>query len=957
MDVFDLMAKITLDSSEYESGLRGASEKTSSFGDSLKSGLGTAAKVGAAAITAVGSATVAATAALAKGVASIADYGDNIDKMSQKMGMSAESYQEWDAVMQHCGTSIESMQTSMKTLANAAETGKDAFDRLGISQEQIANMSQEELFSATISALQNVEDTTERTYLAGQLLGRGATELGALLNTSAEDTQAMKDRVHELGGVMSDEAVKSAAAYKDSLQDMQTAMAGLGRGMLSDFLPSVTTVMDGLTEVFGGNGDTGVAMIADGFDQIIDDINTKLPEFISIGGQIAGTLGSSLLENLPAMMEVGSSIISEIGQAIVNGAPLLLDSAVQIITNLAGDLSENAEAIVDGAITLVTTLGHGIIDAASAAWEVITSFGSAIMSKASGLLSGGEEMVTQTINGVLEEIPSLITGATEIVESMLQFLVDEAPGLLESGSELVGNVVDGVLNNLPAISAAAVGAVDSLLDFIVANAPTLLESGLELLSNVVQGIIDNLPQLVTAAAELVANLIATIGEHLPEILETGYTILGQLIAGLIKAIPDLVVATLQINSSIVDTFLQQDWGSIGSNIISGIASGIRNGVSSIISAAQDAAQSALNAAKNFLGIRSPSRRFRDEVGVMITQGIAAGMIDRAALDALQESADIVTTSLAKMFGVDTNDSETMKAVEAWKDAWEGGLDDTLKTMEHKLFLMRKNGSGSPSAMVAMYKQMQDKVHQQAEQARALGLSEDDAYIQELQRKWWAYNDEIQDINQETISGVYEVAKAMQQAYDEAFDKIAKKQEALTNKLTGYTSLFASVTSGVTGRTYVELQDVGRQTQTIEQYGAVLDSLRERGIGDALMQQILSLGIDEGLAYGKKLLSLSDNGWSNYMTAYDKNRQVAADIAARYYQPEYDALNGVTGSDKTVDLDEEQVGLLRRIAESFQNSDQKIVFNIGDREVAEAIFDQLVLVGKERGYNILGGATA
>ena len=112
--------------------------------------------------------------------------------------------------MQHCGTSIDSMQSSMKTLATAAETGNDAFEVLGLTQEQIAGMDQEQLFSATITALQQVEDDTQRTYLAGQLLGRGATELGALLNTSAEDTEAMRQAVHDLGGVMSNDAVAAA---------------------------------------------------------------------------------------------------------------------------------------------------------------------------------------------------------------------------------------------------------------------------------------------------------------------------------------------------------------------------------------------------------------------------------------------------------------------------------------------------------------------------------------------------------------------------------------------------------------------------------------------------------------------------------------------------------------------------------------------------------------------------
>ena len=288
MDLFDLAAKITLDSSEYEKGLDNAKGKTNGFASTIGNGLKTAAKVGVAAVAAVGTATTLMAGAIVKGVGATAEYGDNIDKMSQKMGLSIEAYQEWDAVMQHSGTSMESMQASMKTLANAVENGNKAFQRIGLTQEELANMSQEEIFDATIAGLQNVEDETERTYLAGQLLGRGATELGALLNTSAEETQAMKDRVHELGGVMSDEAVKSAAAYQDQLQDMQTAFSGLSRNMLSEFMPSMTTVMGGLTEIFSGNSGTGLAMIEDGINQIVDNISLMLPNFIEIGSDIVG---------------------------------------------------------------------------------------------------------------------------------------------------------------------------------------------------------------------------------------------------------------------------------------------------------------------------------------------------------------------------------------------------------------------------------------------------------------------------------------------------------------------------------------------------------------------------------------------------------------------------------------------------------------------------------------------
>ena len=90
MDVFDLVAKLKLDSSGYEEGLQNAETKGLTFGSGLKK----AATVGAAAVAAVGTAAIAAGTALAKGTGDVAAYGDNIDKMSQKMGISAQAYQE-----------------------------------------------------------------------------------------------------------------------------------------------------------------------------------------------------------------------------------------------------------------------------------------------------------------------------------------------------------------------------------------------------------------------------------------------------------------------------------------------------------------------------------------------------------------------------------------------------------------------------------------------------------------------------------------------------------------------------------------------------------------------------------------------------------------------------------------------------------------------------------------------
>jgi hypothetical protein len=71
-------------------------------------------------------------------------------------------------------------------------------------------------------------------------------------------------------------------------------------------------------------------------------------------------------------------------------------------------------------------------------------------------------------------------------------------------------------------------------------------------------------------------------------------------------------------------FFEIDWGSLGSNIVKGIANGITSAVGFIKDAAKSAASAALNAAKGFLGIGSPSKLFRDEVGFHMGTGVQEG---------------------------------------------------------------------------------------------------------------------------------------------------------------------------------------------------------------------------------------------------------------------------------------------------------------------------------------------
>ena len=411
-------------SSEVEQALGG--EKIGlNTGNKIASGLSSALKVGGIAASALAAAGTAVTGMLVSQTKEVAEYGDNIDKMSQKMGLSATAYQEWDAIMQHSGTTIDAMKAPMKTLANAAQSGSDAFQKLGISEQEVATLSQEDLFSKVITGLQGMEEGTERTAIASDLLGRGATELGALLNTSAEDTEAMRQAVHDLGGVMDDEAVKASAKYQDTLQDMHTAIDGVKRGLVTDLLPGVTTVMEGLTAVFTGDSN-GVAKISEGLNSIVTGISEKIPELLEVGGSIVSSLLSAIMDNLPQLITAGINLIVELGKGLLEALPQLCEQIPVIVEGLVTALTENMPTIVTAGYEILIALGKGLIQSipvlVKSVPQIVTAIAQSIKGAVGTIAAAGKELVSGLWKGMQEKTDWLKNKIKSWVGNVVDFL-------------------------------------------------------------------------------------------------------------------------------------------------------------------------------------------------------------------------------------------------------------------------------------------------------------------------------------------------------------------------------------------------------------------------------------------------------------------------------------------------------------------------------------------------------
>ena len=185
-----------------------------------------------------------------------AELGDEIDKNSKKYGLSASAYQEWAYQFELAGADISTMKSAMKTLNSQMDTAKnstegttEAFQKLGISVEEIQNLSQEEMFNRVVQGLQNVTDATERQTLATDLLGKAGIELGALLSETNAQMEYQERVLYATGSVMSQNAVNSSAMYQDSLSTLKQAFKGVTNTVGEAFLPVLTKIINRITVV------------------------------------------------------------------------------------------------------------------------------------------------------------------------------------------------------------------------------------------------------------------------------------------------------------------------------------------------------------------------------------------------------------------------------------------------------------------------------------------------------------------------------------------------------------------------------------------------------------------------------------------------------------------------------------------------------------------------------------
>ena len=419
-----------------------AGEKSGkNFGESLAKGLKTTAAVITGAMAAATAGAVAAGKAFMDSAKQTANMADEIDKTSQKLGLSSKSYQEWDYVMKICGTEMSSMTTGLKTLTNKLDDAKNGsesaqamFSALGISLEDISTMSREDLFAKTISGFQSMADSTERAALANDLFGKSGQNLAPLFNMSADATQELITKANDLNMIMSDDAVKSGASYKDSLTTLEGAMTGLKNNIMSQFMPSLTTMTEGFAEAVNGKG-------TEKLTKGIKDLMKKLKEVAPVA--------------LKAMSDIGIALIQGIGPLLPDLVSTVFNLLISAIVTVTGMIPEMMPSIIAGLEGIMTALLNALPVIISGLTTLIMSIVTWLSSgdNVSNFVHGLIEMCVQIVNSISMILPVLLPAIITIISEICKALTEPSTikMLIDSALTLIGAVAVAIWNSLPAI--------------------------------------------------------------------------------------------------------------------------------------------------------------------------------------------------------------------------------------------------------------------------------------------------------------------------------------------------------------------------------------------------------------------------------------------------------------------------------------------------------------------------
>ena len=526
------------------------------------------------------------------------------------------------------GAAAEMAATMQDNLAGQITILKSGLEGLGISIYESVEVPLKNLASVGVKAISDLNEA----YASGGFAGF-INEIGNKVPMLKSFTDAIAGFAEKTKGMSTDELM-NLGKLTGVLVGAVPAFSLIGKsaGTFSD-------ILGGLGDVTGG-AITAIGKFPDGLKNAKGAITGFGGSLKNLGSSIVGPfqvltpkLNSVIGKTFSFLPTKISGYIGKIGPAVAGKFPKItstfqdfggyigawggqIGTAFQgVLGKVAGFMPAFANLMGFGAVLGVVAVGLGLL---------YSQFGTQIDQILLMMQTKGPEVITNFCNGIVAALPNLIAQGATMLNNLMLAITANLPAIIQGGIAIVSTLITGIAQQLPTLIPTALMMIVTLVSSLLSNVGQLVDAGINLLVGLAQGVVNALPQLINKAPTIIGQLATAIISNLPKILLAGIKIITILGTGLIQAVPQIISKIPSIISQVKNAFTSVDWGSVGMNIIKGIANGLKGAAGAIVEAVKGAAESALNAAKNFLGIHSPSRVFRDQVGKMMALGMGIG---------------------------------------------------------------------------------------------------------------------------------------------------------------------------------------------------------------------------------------------------------------------------------------------------------------------------------------------
>lgn len=561
LPIFDIYAKLSLDSKEYDEGIEEAKGKSSSLANTLLGGLG---GIAAGVTAAVGAAAAGVTAIVKQSVDSYSNYEQLVGGVETLFKSSSDTVLE-NAQKAYMTAGI-SANEYMQTVTSFSEsliqsTGRGAQQDLAALQENLDKQYKEEKRHWE-DRIALVKDSTEKTSLKRQM----EDELEALKKHNKEVLAQAEEM--NMASVTTEESLARAAELADlALTDMSDNANKMGTDMQAiqnayqGFSKQNYTMLDNLKLGYGG---TRAEM-----ERLLQDAEKLAGKKFDLSSY------ADIVEAIHAIqVEMGiTGTTAEEAMHTIEGSSKMVKAAWQdLLTSLAGGGLEVSEAI-GNLVTSVEAYAQNIIPVVEQALvgigQLITQLAPIIAERLPELL---EQLVPMIIETAMYLVNSLITALPELLETLVQALIAILPSLIEAivsiidlllvdilpllaqfAMQLILALATSLAENAGMLIDGVVALILMLVQLLAENLPLILEAGILILQGIVEGLVNNLHLITDAIVILITALIQTIFEHLPEILLAAIEIGAKIVAGIVMAIPALIVSVGKMLGIVQDT--------------------------------------------------------------------------------------------------------------------------------------------------------------------------------------------------------------------------------------------------------------------------------------------------------------------------------------------------------------------------------------------------------------------